>query len=433
MSFIGGLKEMFGWVAELSARVQPRHGSTVARWVFVALLPLSATAQQTVFISDFYPRYVQPGDVVTVIGSGFATSPTPPTHADVGGFPSTPVRVRSDTELEFDVQPLHSTDEIWLRNINARGGILNVAVSTDRLTVAGTPSAPPIAPSLVRFFAVSSTELEVRWHDNAFDETLYEAAIYLGGFSGWQVYRLPPDTDRFTFANLQPGQTYPVMVTAYNQQGRSSTGLVISPALPKIDPSVADITITNLGFVTTLEPGAYRLKAGEIDALHDGNATGVVELVESPNNLQRIPDPNTVLFPMQSRSTPSTNPPWTSFAGQKYATGAQYIVAGYIPNPANRRPQFVALHIRKDSQGRYEVARMLAGDLRDCAMPTQGGCEMKGEVMENIQPVMADLAVPGPDRLAGTATGVVEFNLDRVARSAEIAFAFDVFLHPDAP
>src|SRR5512145_3343112 len=77
-----------------------------------ALLALPVAAQQTVFISDFSPRQAQYGDIVKVTGSGFLQSPTPPTHADVGGLPSTAVRVLSDTELEFEVQPHFVTNKI---------------------------------------------------------------------------------------------------------------------------------------------------------------------------------------------------------------------------------------------------------------------------------------------------------------------------------
>ena len=115
----------------------------------VALLANSATAQQTVFVTDFFPRQAKHGDPITVTGSGFVSSPTPPTHADVGGLPATPVRVLSDTELEFDVQPQFFTHTIWLRNINANQLVLNVAFSIDPLEIMGTPSGPPAAPDHV--------------------------------------------------------------------------------------------------------------------------------------------------------------------------------------------------------------------------------------------------------------------------------------------
>jgi hypothetical protein len=329
----------------------------------------SVTAQQTVFITDFAPKQAHHGDTITVRGSGFMSSPTPPTHADVGGLPSTPVRVLSDTELEFDVQPHFFTNPIWLRNINANQRVLNSAFSTDDLEILGTPSGPPTAPDQLRTQLGSGSSLDVYWRDNARDEQFYELTIDIGAF-GYTTFRLGVDAEYHRVTQLPAGRAYRVEVCAWNQQGKACSDWVKSDIVQMHQPPdpehnwvrVIDSTVSVQGNPSHVpEPPLAAsatentFRAVEVEAYWDANGNGVVDDHPFPTVMPGA------TFPLETQAQPpdSQGRTYNTVFGTDYACHAGLnqcanLIVILVIEPTGGQPRdthaYLAMHYYYDAR-----------------------------------------------------------------------------------
>lgn len=102
--------------------------------------------------------------------------------------------------------------------VNAQG---NSAAAKATIT---TPESRPPAPTQLRVFAVSSTQIDLQWQDNAWNEnTLNGYAIERAASNGVfaLIAQLPANSTTHADAGLQPGMQYTYRVRAVNAMGSS--------------------------------------------------------------------------------------------------------------------------------------------------------------------------------------------------------------------
>ena len=94
---------------------------------------------------------------------------------------------------------------------------------------------PPAAPSNLNLAAVSGSQVDVSWTDNATYESSYKVwrRVFSGGsWNGWVLLaELPADSTSYSAKNLTSGALYQFTVRAYNAAGLSDyvTGTVVTP------------------------------------------------------------------------------------------------------------------------------------------------------------------------------------------------------------
>jgi fibronectin type 3 domain-containing protein len=140
-----------------------------------------------------------------------------------------------------------------VRATNATGdsGYSNVAT-------AATPAAPPaglVAPTGLTATAVSSSQVNLAWQDNATNETGYriETCATSGCTGYWQIGQVGANVKTFSHTGLGPGSTYSYRVRAYNGSGNSGYSNVVETSTPGPPWTPLDFTATsgpNTGEIT---------------------------------------------------------------------------------------------------------------------------------------------------------------------------------------
>src|SRR5205823_303861 len=102
----------------------------------------------------------------------------------------------------------------------------------------GPAYQPPAAPSNLAAAAVSSSQINLTWADNASNEAAYTVQRSPNGSTGWTVVTstLPANTTSYADTGLSPG-TYYYQVQASNDNGSSALSNVASAAMPPAAPS----------------------------------------------------------------------------------------------------------------------------------------------------------------------------------------------------
>lgn len=400
----------------------------------VALFANSAAAQQTVFVTDFSPRQAKHGDIITVTGSGFLSSSTPPTHADLNTAPGAPVRVLSDTQWEFEVLPHFVTNKIWLRNINANQSVLNVAFSADPLEILGTPSGPPAAPDQVLTQVGSDETLDVYWHDNAIDEQGYELTIDIGVF-GYTTFQFGADTEhyRVNLKALTPnpaGRAYRVGVCAWNQHGKGCSDYVTSDVVSNSQPPdpeqnwvrILDSTVSvngNPSHVPTPPLAASATKttfrAIEVQAYWDTNGNGLVDNHPFPTVMAGA------IFPLETGPQPadSQGRTYNTVYGIKYACDATSgkcanLIVIMVIEPTGGQPSadanaYLAVHYHYDANtNMFWIFDVRGGDWAVGAGKTM---IWPGSAPNGFSPPTLNIQIPSPSSSNGYVEGTLEVPL----------------------
>lgn len=142
--------------------------------------------------------------------------------------------------------------------------VLNISAAADTMTAdfGGVPSAPN-APSDLSANAVSSTEINLIWNDNANNEDGFTVMRSLDGANWSQlVTGLPANTQSYNDTPLDPLTTYYYQVLAYNDIGNSELSPTASattqeaPVIPGTPDSVTATEGTD---------GTVQLSWGNVD------------------------------------------------------------------------------------------------------------------------------------------------------------------------
>src|SRR5207248_68837 len=80
---------------------------------------------------------------------------------------------------------------------------------------------PPAAPSLLSGSVVSSSEIDLAWTDNSFNETGFELERSTDGVNFTQFAVVPPDFTHYSDTGLAPGVSYSYRIRAANPGGDS--------------------------------------------------------------------------------------------------------------------------------------------------------------------------------------------------------------------
>jgi len=100
-----------------------------------------------------------------------------------------------------------------------------------------TPMTPPAAPSGLTATAVSPTQVNLTWVDNASNETSYLVERAISGGSYTQLASLAADTTSFQNTAATPGTTYNYRVRASNSGGFSAYSAVVTVTTPLAPPT----------------------------------------------------------------------------------------------------------------------------------------------------------------------------------------------------
>jgi hypothetical protein len=103
---------------------------------------------------------------------------------------------------------------------------------------------PPAAPTSLTANAVSTSQINLTWTDNAANEQGFEIERSLTSGSGFQlIYTTGPDATSFSDIGLDPLQTYFYRIRAYNAQGPSD--YTDEQQATTLDPGAVVYTIGN--------------------------------------------------------------------------------------------------------------------------------------------------------------------------------------------
>ncbi|HXG93439.1 MAG TPA: choice-of-anchor D domain-containing protein [Blastocatellia bacterium] len=114
------------------------------------------------------------------------------------------------------------------------------------------PLAPP-APSDLTATAVSSTEIDLAWHDNSSNELGFRIERSLDGQNFTQIAELGPNTTGFNDTGLTPATTYFYRVFAFNNFGQSDPSNIAADTTQAPPPPqfpVINVTPTLIDFGT---------------------------------------------------------------------------------------------------------------------------------------------------------------------------------------
>ncbi len=106
---------------------------------------------------------------------------------------------------------------------------VNSAGSSDSNIVNTATPVPPPTPSGATVTFLSSNEVDLKWNDNATNETGYKVLRRINNVNFAQIGSLPPNSTSYQDKTVQPGITYEYHIQAYNVAGYSDfTGLSIT-------------------------------------------------------------------------------------------------------------------------------------------------------------------------------------------------------------
>lgn len=99
------------------------------------------------------------------------------------------------------------------------------------------PPTVPLAPSELKVYSLSPESVQIRWKDNATNETLQSVWFQPNGETYRKLGDIPPNTVVANLVGLTPGRTYRVYVTARNEAGESlpSNEIEFTVPLPQLE------------------------------------------------------------------------------------------------------------------------------------------------------------------------------------------------------
>lgn len=152
--------------------------------------------------------------------------------------------------IGYEMDPANASDNARCINETAA----TVAAFRGAASVASVPSAP----SALSGSAVSSSQVNLTWTDNATNETGYRVYRSTDQATWLELSSLPGGTSGFSDTAVAAGTTYYFEVVAYNSSGTSSASNIIAvttPAMPKpatptsLTASAISSSQINLGWV----------------------------------------------------------------------------------------------------------------------------------------------------------------------------------------
>jgi titin len=121
---------------------------------------------------------------------------------------------------------------------SAYSNVVRVSVPASAPTPA--PSPMPAAPSILTAIALSPSQVQLTWLDNASNETGFELwRDLLSGSGEWTRIQsgLPANAGAFVDTTMAPGQAYAYRVRARNSAGASAYSNTVSLSVPSSVPS----------------------------------------------------------------------------------------------------------------------------------------------------------------------------------------------------
>ena len=153
------------------------------------------------------------------------------------------------TGIDYDTDPANSAD-------NARS-IDNTAYTVANFRVSGeAPTNPPAAPSGLIATAVSDTQIELVWSDNADNENGFEVERSLDGGSWQLVGTVGTNATSYSANGLEPSTTYDFQVRSYNSLGGSGYSTSAAATTEAPPPYVAEVAYTEIRIAGTVA-GSY--------------------------------------------------------------------------------------------------------------------------------------------------------------------------------
>ena len=142
---------------------------------------------------------------------------------------------------------------------------------------------PPAAPTALAATAVSASQVDLAWTDNAGDETGFEIYQSQDGVSFISIGTVGSDVTNTQVTSLQPATSYSFQVRAFNvggQSGNSSTASVTTLPLPPAAPAGLTATAASSSQIDLVWADAANTEAGfRIERSADGTSFSEVATV----------------------------------------------------------------------------------------------------------------------------------------------------------
>jgi RHS repeat-associated protein len=137
-----------------------------------------------------------------------------------------------------------TTDTKYTYRVTAYNLSGNSAYSNE---IAATPPSIPITPTLLTAKAVSGSQVDLSWTDNANNESGFkiEQKIGTGGFSA--IATVGANSNSYSITGLTPGTSYTYRIKAYNDGGNSlySNEAIISPPTAPLLPTSLTVVVVS--------------------------------------------------------------------------------------------------------------------------------------------------------------------------------------------
>jgi len=148
------------------------------------------------------------------------------------------------------------------------------------------PSTPqtPIAPTNLVATAVSPTEIDLTWQDNATNEQGYRVERSLNGTDFGEIATLGPNVHSYNDQGLTPDTTYFYRVVAFNNFGNSAPSNVAAGTTPKPPPPpfpVISVSPTSIDFGSVRGGNPATQK---VTITNQGGQNLVVTQITNPND-----------------------------------------------------------------------------------------------------------------------------------------------------
>lgn len=160
----------------------------------------------------------------------------------------------------------------------------------------GAGGAPPPAPSALSATAMSSSEIDLTWTDNADDESGFEIERSLNGNNQWaSIAAVDPNVTSYPDTGLAAATTYFYRLLAYNNNGDSPYSNIDSATTDDDGTASIEAELTGLSITngTWLSGGLVDLELSDdsyvvIDAAQQGNKYKAESIVTATSPLTSV-------------------------------------------------------------------------------------------------------------------------------------------------